>query len=245
MNDIEQGALGDCYFLSALSAIGEWPSRLNKLFLTNTTNSAGVFATQIYIRGIPNTVVIDDYLPFSSKGKLVFDNIADDGSLFAPLMEKAWAKVNGNYENIIAGTSMESLGALLGVPATQFLMASDPINYDPKNPNSILLAAANAYTLIQPADRENYIMTATTGASNSYSLITGHVFSLIGVFPIMSNNIITNRLFLMRNPWGVTYFSGKWNSTDYASWTPANKRQVDFENNTIDGLFFIEDKDFV
>jgi calpain-15 len=122
MNDIDQGAIGDCYFLSALSAIGEWPSRLSSLFLTNTTNKAGVFAATVYIKGIPNTVVIDDFLPFTSKGQLVFDNISSDGSLYAPLMEKVWAKVNGNYENIIAGMSEESLGALLGSPAVQFTM---------------------------------------------------------------------------------------------------------------------------
>ena len=27
-NDIDQGALGDCYFLSSLSALGEWGTRL-------------------------------------------------------------------------------------------------------------------------------------------------------------------------------------------------------------------------
>jgi len=37
-------------------------------------------------------------------------------------MEKLWAKVNGNYEYIIAGVSQEAFGFLLGAPSTYFNM---------------------------------------------------------------------------------------------------------------------------
>lgn len=32
-DDIIQGALGNCWFLSACSAIAEWPGRMEKVFL--------------------------------------------------------------------------------------------------------------------------------------------------------------------------------------------------------------------
>jgi calpain-15 len=96
--DINQRGLGDCYFLSSLSAIGETSSRILNAILTQSCNNAGVFAAKVYIRGVPTVVVIDDYLVVNSTlGSLKFDKNGDDGSMWGPLMEKVWAKVNGNY----------------------------------------------------------------------------------------------------------------------------------------------------
>jgi hypothetical protein len=50
----------------------------------------------------------------------------------------------------------------------------------------------------------------------------------------------------MRNPWGIDAgYDGNWNDQDTTHWTAAAKAQVPYANNTNDGLFFIEDKDFV
>jgi hypothetical protein len=64
--DIYQGSLGDCYFLAALAAIGEEPDRIKDVILTQTYNSAGIFAAEVFIRGVPTLVTVDDYLPFKS-----------------------------------------------------------------------------------------------------------------------------------------------------------------------------------
>jgi len=40
-NDVIQGALGDCYFLSALSVLAANPDRLTRLFLTKEANASG------------------------------------------------------------------------------------------------------------------------------------------------------------------------------------------------------------
>lgn len=52
-NDIDQGGLGDCYYLSGLASLAENDYRLKNAMLTQTINKAGAFATQIYIKGIP------------------------------------------------------------------------------------------------------------------------------------------------------------------------------------------------
>jgi calpain-15 len=64
VTDIDQGQLGDCYFLSACSAIAEKPERFVQAILTDSINSAGLFAMHAYVRGIAGTMVIDDYIPF-------------------------------------------------------------------------------------------------------------------------------------------------------------------------------------
>jgi calpain-15 len=42
-NDIQQGELGDCYFLSSLAAIAEEPERIRSMFLNLEANEAGVY----------------------------------------------------------------------------------------------------------------------------------------------------------------------------------------------------------
>ncbi len=97
VNDIIQGGLGDCYYLSACSAVAEQPARFHQAIATSSINKGGVFAANIYSRGIPFTYYIDDYVPFSGKNP-AFAKMSTDGSLWPMLMEKMWAKINGNYE---------------------------------------------------------------------------------------------------------------------------------------------------
>lgn len=69
------------------------------------------------MKGIQTTVYVDDYLPFDTdSNNLIFSSIATDGSLWAPLMEKVWAKVGGNYEMIEAGTATDVYSFMLGCP---------------------------------------------------------------------------------------------------------------------------------
>ena len=42
-NDIRQGCLGNCYFLSALSALAEFPEMIKKIFVTQKINTAGCY----------------------------------------------------------------------------------------------------------------------------------------------------------------------------------------------------------
>jgi calpain-15 len=63
--DVDQGELGDCYFLSACSSLAEKPERFTQSILTDNVNSAGLFAMNAYVRGIPSTMISDDYIPFN------------------------------------------------------------------------------------------------------------------------------------------------------------------------------------
>lgn len=84
--------------------------------MTDSTNNAGVYAVTLYPIGIPQTVVVDDQLPFGSDGKLLFGNTGTDGGLWGPILEKAFAKLSGNYEYISGGWVDESLRLLTGAP---------------------------------------------------------------------------------------------------------------------------------
>lgn len=63
--DVRQGAVGNCWFMAACSALAEKPERLEKLFLNSdaTLNAEGIYGVNIYTLGVPHTVIVDDIIP--------------------------------------------------------------------------------------------------------------------------------------------------------------------------------------
>ena len=55
--------LGDCYFLAVLSAMAEFPGRVEALFVTKEVNAAGVYLMKFIVNGVETPVMVDDYLP--------------------------------------------------------------------------------------------------------------------------------------------------------------------------------------
>ena len=63
-NDPNQGYIGDCWLIAAASIAAKDENRIRKIFHVEDLNSAGVYAVDLYIMGIPVTVTVDDYLLF-------------------------------------------------------------------------------------------------------------------------------------------------------------------------------------
>jgi len=49
--------------------LGEWDYRVEKLFVTSKVNPAGIFSANIFVRGIAMVYSVDDYIPYTPKGK--------------------------------------------------------------------------------------------------------------------------------------------------------------------------------
>ena len=64
-DDIAQGALGDCYFLAGISAVAEHPDLITKSIVIQNVSNAGIFAFNVWVRGIPTIIIIDDIVPSS------------------------------------------------------------------------------------------------------------------------------------------------------------------------------------
>ena len=106
-DDVNQGAASDCYLLAAAEAIAEKPERLQKIFLNqdNDLNEAGIYGVNFYTLGVKHTVIVDDYLPLTEWGTLKYANAGKDkdNAMWMPILEKAFAKLNGNYKHIDHG----------------------------------------------------------------------------------------------------------------------------------------------
>ena len=69
--DIRQGELGDCYFLSSISSIAnKYPQCIEDLFITKKTNEFGIYAVYICIDGFWQAVWIDDFFPCKKNGPI-------------------------------------------------------------------------------------------------------------------------------------------------------------------------------
>lgn len=62
-NDINQGQLGDCYLLTSLACLAEYPERIKKLFIEHEYNEQGIYGVVCHTNGCKHEVVVDDHIP--------------------------------------------------------------------------------------------------------------------------------------------------------------------------------------
>lgn len=156
-----------------------------------------------------------------------------DSDYWAIVIEKAWAKVNGNYENINYGWQVESFYALSGAPGRQLQFSS--VGYN----------AATVWNEVTSALRANYLIGVNTAAATKYSLPGSHAYTVLGAYELKdTNGNVVHRLYRVRNPWSTDNFNGPWADSS-SLWTAAFKAQVPYASNAYDGAFFIADTDFV
>jgi len=121
-NDIKQGKCGDCYFLSSLSSLAEYPERIKNIFITKEVNEAGIYACSFYVNGEKRTVVVDDYFPYDAENEVWgFSRPSFKTEIWVLIVEKCWAKIYGSYQRIEAGTAGEAMYPLTGSPHKFFL----------------------------------------------------------------------------------------------------------------------------
>lgn len=242
-NDIHQGGLGDCYFLSTLSAMAEHPKRIERLFETSEYEPSGCYKVKIMDMGVWKDYVVDDYFPCKPDGTIAFSGPKQEKGtteLWVILLEKAWAKRFGCYADIEAGFTTECLTDLTGAPC-ELLTNDQPDLWDK----------------IFRANQLDYIITASSGGSeegqdlvNSLGLVGLHAYAVIDAQTVETASGPAN-LLMIRNPWGEdaegtgepsSEWQGDW--SDHSSkWTPAIQEQLKWQPKD-DGTFWMCVEDF-
>jgi len=132
--DLQQGAIGDCWFMSALAVVAERPDLLLKLIPNPSMSSSGRYGVNLFIDGTWGQVEVDDHFPFvaGGGGALTMVEGGIDGAtglaycrgrgkqLWPPLIEKAYAKMYGSYSSISGGHISEALMDLTGCPSETY-----------------------------------------------------------------------------------------------------------------------------
>ena len=233
-DDIIQGALGDCYFLSAIAALCKFPKMIEKLFFFKEKSLEHCYGVFLCINGQWELVLIDDYVPCTGRyaKKFAFSS-ANGNELWVVLLEKAWAKINGSYAKVGCG----------GLPHEVFDVITEAYNekfdISPKFADQI-------WEGLMKGQEQGFIMTAGTSCDTNsldieeMGLVPGHAYTILGVYEAGGE-----RLIHIRNPWGSGEWSGDWCDTS-DKWTPALRRQVGLQSgDKDDGEFFMSFDDYL
>ena len=116
--DVIQGGIGNCWLQAAAASVAQDPARIEKLFEIKTLNTAGVYALNMYVMGIPGTVSVDDHQAMysTSSDGTVFAHRSPDHGLWNLILEKAAAKLFGNFEMLSGGWMGPAVQAMTGAP---------------------------------------------------------------------------------------------------------------------------------
>ena len=211
-----QGGAGTCYIISAMSGVGEFPDLIRNAFLTQEQNSAGIFGIRFFIRGKPWVVTIDDeflfYNPSYRVPQMVFTKPTNDNPvLWASILEKAWAKVKGEYSRANGGFVASGIRSITGSPVYVFRMSEVAANPDGAN---TYYTINDVYTMLKAANTNNYIMGAGTAGNgndqekNRCNIAMSHAYSIVDAFELVDANRNTHKMLMIRNPWGTAYYNG-------------------------------------
>ena len=199
------------------------------MFVTQTTNAAGIYQIRFYLNGKETPVIVDDYLPVKQDGTPAFATCRD-GELWVSLLEKAWAKLHGSYARMEGGLPSHAATHLAGVPAESYL--HDDLESSEHE---------GFFEQLESADKRRFIMMAASRDSGESAgkdgVVTGHAYSLISIHRLEHEGSEI-KLFKLRNPWGSGEWTGDW-SDNSEKWTDELKEKVGFTN-ADDGIFFIE-----
>ncbi len=260
--NIIQGHLGNCYFISAISAFSEqsvyilnlFPEHYDTKTKTFQVNANGLYGVQVYVNGKPIRIIIDDFFPClpvnsnkdenqaQEKYELAFSIVDKTSRNIWPLvLEKAWSKVNGSFANIISGNIPE---------AFQFISPSPVLTYK----NSIFFPDKldRFHHIIKEADDKNQIICGDISENISptmkilttaMGLLSNHAYSVISIVELNMRDGEIEKILRIRNPWGSLEWNGDW-SDNSLLWNDEFKKKAGYTDKD-DGTFCMSLNDYL
>jgi len=124
-NDLSQGAMGNCWLISSLAAVAEFPKLLTSLSKQQVLDPEGRYDLKLFhpLKEEWVPVTIDDRFPVNG-AELKYGRLSKDGELWPIVFEKAFAKMFGGYEQLDGNSPLIALKALTGAVSDQLLNIS-------------------------------------------------------------------------------------------------------------------------
>jgi len=233
-NDIRQGSLNDSYLLSAIACLAEEPTLIERLFLTEEANRAGLYALWVCDNGVWRPIILDDYLPCRQYSGAYFPAFAQckAGEIWVPLLEKAYAKIHGSYLNMESGLCHHAMRDLTGAPVEELFDEND----QEKVWDFIFNGVNNEYFLTCSTELVEDKDEATEG------LTKGYAYTILDA-RVIHNDRGEERLILIRNPWDTFEWKGAW-SNESNLWTEELRRELDYPKDEEESIFWMNLQDY-
>ncbi|MEE6473662.1 hypothetical protein FKM82_010131 [Ascaphus truei] len=236
--DIVQGEIGDCWVLAAVGAL-----TLHRKFLENVIPKnqefkqkyAGIFHFRFWQFGDWVDVVIDDRLPFLN-GRYLSVQPRSNNEFWPSLLEKAYAKLRGSYQNLHWGFISEALVDFTGGVQIQFILTNPPPDL-----RDIVKAAAKSASLMGSTTPGNQ-MSGNLELKNG--IVQGHAYTVTDATQVEYKSS-TEDLVRVWNPWGQGEWNGRWSdgSSQWQRIRPDIRNKLNVQSN--DGEFWMSCQDFL
>jgi len=226
--DVVQGALGNCWFLSALSVLAqEGIKKIESLFVC-AQPKLGFYGLRFFKDNEWRVVFVDDRLPVKG-GKPAFGGGQDPREFWVALLEKAYAKLHGSYGAIESGSIVDGLVDLTG-EAGHTVKQLEPTK---QFWNRLLLNQKEGFLMGCSSTHPS----AGAESETAMGILLNHAYGILVV-----KEVDGHKLLRIRNPWGRREWKGRW-SDGAKEWNAKYRRafnQVDAD----DGTFHICFEDF-
>ncbi|KAJ7327524.1 hypothetical protein DFH08DRAFT_884706 [Mycena albidolilacea] len=264
-NDIVQGQLGDCWFLSALATMATADGLVEK-FCVARDEEIGVYGFIFFKDDHWVHVIIDDllytaipkfeelnynektlyhndkelYNKAARKGSqtLYFAKSGTDGETWVPLIEKAYAKLHGDYASLSGGYACEAIEDLTG-GVSSFIQSKDIFDIDKFWTEELM--KANKDRLF---GCYFYGLDGTRSGdpqAKIFGLIGNHAYSVLRAVEAKGKRFV-----VIRNPWGDSEWTGPW-SDGSKEWNAESLEILPILGHVFgdDGEFVMEYSDFL
>uniref|UniRef100_A0A3P9P6Z8 Calpain-5-like n=1 Tax=Poecilia reticulata TaxID=8081 RepID=A0A3P9P6Z8_POERE len=189
--DLHQGSLGNCWMVAAISCLASEPSLWKKVIPNHMDQEwnekrsdlyAGIFHFRFWRFGHWVDVVVDDCLPVSQDGVLLFCRSATPREFWSALLEKAYAKALIVFQTKVQNTHFQ---------------------------RSRVSHRENKASLLNPVSTVESVLDCGLVRGHAYGITAVRKVRLVENPPRTGG---TSRLFMvrMRNPWGTTDWKGAW-----------------------------------
>lgn len=254
-SDVKQGAIGNCWFLSALAVVAEKPYLIRHVLPHNELNPKGCYQVNLCLDGQWQPIIVDSNLPVVhgdthqnqvfrggitssvSNSLIAFPAFCaiPERQLWPALIEKAYAKAHGSYVQLSGGFIQEAFYDMTGAPTETIVFGAC---WDVEELWARLLSFGEA----------GFIMGVATSKGGD-GLVGHHAYSVLQVIEVHDAVVgeqqkvtefftgstelekdnkkqkTTVRLVRIRNPWGKKEWKGDFSDSS-DKWTMSLRKKL-------------------
>uniref|UniRef100_A0A3Q1IJ49 Calpain catalytic domain-containing protein n=1 Tax=Anabas testudineus TaxID=64144 RepID=A0A3Q1IJ49_ANATE len=248
----KQGLLGDCWFLCASNFLLTNRHLLNKVLPSDQpqwgdSRYRGSFQFRFWQLGHFTEVIIDDRLPCINSN-LCFSRCQSPTAFWVALLEKAYAKLHGSYEQLWAGQVSEALVDLTGGLAEHWSLGDFGSDGEQKPEQASDQVSRRRLDLkfLYPV-KDECALSCSTHSSPAGTNETGQYHALTVMewldVRIVSGGVV--RLLRIRNPWGRCCWGGTWIGSG-AGWSSVDPIiALDLQARVAEGEFWLDEAEFM